>query len=249
MTNIVNPFVDIVRNEIGKEVVNSVNLRSVHTFLESKQRFADWAKNRLGDFEKGNDFIIHKNMTQYNQIDTIDYIVTLDTAKHICMLERNEKGKQLRQYFISCEKQLLVRRDRVLPFTNPDFAKLCGRIGIKTRRLNEANAKIVKLKEEIVSKSLEIQKLSKEQNNMGMELMLSILPEIPSDGMVASKWISDAFRLSRLTTSEITIELRKHLPSEVRQGANHPFTVFNVKDVLEFMGKGGRNNLILSVVK
>lgn len=97
-------FIVVKMNKIGDDVVNSVYLRDVYSFIESKQQFADWAKNRLQDFIEGVDFIVHKNMTEYNQVDRIEYIVTLDTAKHICMLERNQKGKELRQYFIECEK-------------------------------------------------------------------------------------------------------------------------------------------------
>lgn len=37
--------------------------------------------------------------------NAVEYILTIDMAKHICMLERNEKGKQVRRYFLEVEKK------------------------------------------------------------------------------------------------------------------------------------------------
>jgi len=79
-------LIRVENRRIGETEVNSVNLRDVHAFVGSKQRFADWVSDRLRDFSKSLDYLEHKIMTQYNQVDRIDYIVTLDTAKHICMI-------------------------------------------------------------------------------------------------------------------------------------------------------------------
>lgn len=113
----------------GQQVVSA---RDLHVFLESKQRFSDWIKNRIEkynfiegqDFQKlyfdveGNQLIIshHKNMVSDNQEvikpHKIEYVITIDMAKELSMLENNEKGKQARQYFIECEKKL---KQLVLP--------------------------------------------------------------------------------------------------------------------------------------
>jgi len=88
-------LINIAVATIGGEKCNSVNLRDVHAFVESKQQFGNWATNRLEDFTEGVDFIIFNNFIKNSQCGRpqTDYAVTLDTAKHICMLERNEQGK------------------------------------------------------------------------------------------------------------------------------------------------------------
>ena len=75
----------------------AVSARELHKFLEITERFSNW-------FER---------MLQYGFTENIDYqgceffnTLTLDCAKEIAMLQRSERGKMARQYFIECEKQL-----------------------------------------------------------------------------------------------------------------------------------------------
>ena len=95
-------LIKITETQIGAENVNSVNARDIHSFLGVKSRFNDWINNRLLDFLIGVDYIIvtKKLVTEPNEV-----FVTLDTAKHLAMLERNEKGREARQYFIEVEKK------------------------------------------------------------------------------------------------------------------------------------------------
>ena len=84
-----------------------VDARTLHLFLESKQEFANWIKNRIDDFSfiEGRDFVISLSKSTGGRNAT-DYTITLDMAKELAMLERNEKGKAARQYFIAAEKEL-----------------------------------------------------------------------------------------------------------------------------------------------
>jgi anti-repressor protein len=87
----------------------AVSARELHSFLEVNSNFTTWAKRMFEyGFEEGKDYsLLSKNGKQtrggHNEID---YALTLDTAKEISMLQRTEKGKQARQYFIELEKSL-----------------------------------------------------------------------------------------------------------------------------------------------
>lgn len=92
----------------GSQVVNA---RDLHQFLESKQDFSDWIKRRIEDygFIENEDFVLlHKNMGQKGRggHNRKDYAISLDMAKELSMVERNEKGRQARRYFILKEKEL-----------------------------------------------------------------------------------------------------------------------------------------------
>ena len=89
--------------------IETCNARDLWIFLESKQKFADWIKNRIEKYEfiEGDGFItILGKTSEVGGRPTIEYYLSLDMAKELSMVENNEKGKQARRYFIDCEKKL-----------------------------------------------------------------------------------------------------------------------------------------------
>ena len=100
-------------NEIIKitevDVKQAVSARSLYEFLEVTERFSTWFERQLQfGFIENQDFTSVKSFTLVNngakrEID--DYALTIDCAKEISMIQRNEKGKQARQYFIEAEKK------------------------------------------------------------------------------------------------------------------------------------------------
>lgn len=89
----------------------TVSARDLHEFLEVGADFRHWFPRMCEyGFEQGRDF----NPVKFDRVQneggrTVSRIVddaqiTIDMAKELCMLQRNEKGKQARQYFIQLEK-------------------------------------------------------------------------------------------------------------------------------------------------
>lgn len=92
-----------ITQQDGGQVVSA---RELHGFLEVNTKFTDWII-RMFDygFENEVDYSLLK-IGKRQAHNKIDYALTLDTAKEISMLQRSEKGKQARKYFIDCEKKL-----------------------------------------------------------------------------------------------------------------------------------------------
>ena len=89
----------------GKQLVSA---RELHDFLGIGVHFSTWMKRMCEyGFEEDIDFSILKSSNPNGGIAKIDdYVITIDMAKEISMIQRTEKGKQARLYFIECEKKL-----------------------------------------------------------------------------------------------------------------------------------------------
>ncbi|WP_208433184.1 antA/AntB antirepressor family protein [Bartonella taylorii] len=104
-----NTLIEISEQIIDQQTVQTVNARELHTFLAIGKRFATWITNRINqyEFEEGKDFILTlPKIGKRKNVISKEYHITLDMAKELSMVERNEKGRQARRYFIECEKKL-----------------------------------------------------------------------------------------------------------------------------------------------
>ena len=99
-----NELINVTLNDNQEPVVSG---RQLHEALEVKTKYADWF-NRMVDygFTENQDFLLLKNEQQTGRggHNRVDHIIKLDMAKEIAMIQRTERGKQVRQYFIQVEK-------------------------------------------------------------------------------------------------------------------------------------------------
>jgi anti-repressor protein len=95
--------------KIGESEVQTVNARQLHAFLEIGKDFSNWIKDRIEQysFSENSDFVVFANSGDNSRggRPAKEYAISIDMAKELAMVERNEKGKQARQYFIECERQ------------------------------------------------------------------------------------------------------------------------------------------------
>ena len=100
-----NELINVTLNDNHEPVVSA---RQLHEALDVKTRYNDWF-NRMTEygFIENQDYlaITQKRVTaQGNSTNQVDHIIKLDMAKEIAMIQRTERGKQVRQYFIQVEK-------------------------------------------------------------------------------------------------------------------------------------------------
>ena len=82
----------------------AVSARDLHDFLEVKTAYKDWFPRMCEyGFTEGEDFCSFLSESTGGR-PAQDAILTIDMAKELCMIQRNEKGKLARQYFIQIEK-------------------------------------------------------------------------------------------------------------------------------------------------
>ncbi|WP_394883020.1 phage antirepressor KilAC domain-containing protein [Clostridium baratii] len=120
----------------------TLSARELHNFLEVTERFNNWFNRQLQyGFEENRDYVGCKVFNTLAKQELLDYEIKLDMAKEIAMIQRSEKGKQARQYFLQVEKA----------WNSPEM--------IMKRALEIANKQVENLKLE----NMEQKKLLKEQ--------------------------------------------------------------------------------------
>lgn len=129
-----------------------VSARELHDFLEVKTAYKDWFPRMCEyGFTEGHDFNPLKN--EQVQIEggravtrhILDAALTIDMAKEICMIQRSEKGKQARQYFIQLEKDWNSPEKvmaRALDIAHKQLAQLKGE-NVKLLTENERQQQII----------------------------------------------------------------------------------------------------------
>jgi anti-repressor protein len=109
----------IERREISpSRFVETVDARELWRFLGVGDRFTDWLFARLDKYQlkADEDYIVRKVTKQVphegglrNQV-TAEYFLTIDSAKELAMVQNNDKGREVRRYFIECERLAIEAR-------------------------------------------------------------------------------------------------------------------------------------------
>lgn len=118
---------------IGGATVETCDARTLHAFLGVGRDFTTWIKERVATygFAEGVDFVAVEAAPRVGGVGNrgarTDYALTLDTAKELCMVERTEKGRQARRYFIECERRAkAVAAVPAVPQTLPEALRLAA---------------------------------------------------------------------------------------------------------------------------
>ena len=96
---------ELIKVDINENQEPVISGRELHEKLEKDTPFRIWfARMCEYGFSENIDYTPYIFIHPKNNQETIDYILKLDMAKEVCMIQRNEKGKQIRKYLIEVEK-------------------------------------------------------------------------------------------------------------------------------------------------
>ena len=120
-----NELIKIEKSNVGGDLIETVNARELHQFLEVGRDFSTWIKRRIEQYgfigdvdyvvfpalgEGVSDSPIRGDQSSGRGGDrrSIEYHISLDMAKELAMVENNDQGRKARRYFIECERRLKV---------------------------------------------------------------------------------------------------------------------------------------------
>lgn len=130
----------------------TVSARDLYKQLEINKRFSAWFETNSQGFTENEDFTSVLTGTVVNNganRELQDYLLTVDMAKHICLMSRTEKGKQCRQYLIDLEKAWNTPEQvfaRALKMADQTIAKLKDSVKSLSTEVNMKNQIIGELK-------------------------------------------------------------------------------------------------------
>ena len=108
------------------DLQQAVSARELYNYLEPTERFASWFDRQLQyGFINGQDYLGCEVFNALARQALQDYFLSVDMAKEISMIQRSDKGRQARQYFIECERKVLNASQPVIAipdFTDPALA-------------------------------------------------------------------------------------------------------------------------------
>ncbi|EGT4050449.1 antA/AntB antirepressor family protein [Clostridioides difficile] len=155
---------ELINVEINENQEPIVNARELHEFLEVNSNYTTWFKRMCEyGFTINEDFIpILEESTGGRPSE--NHAIKLDMAKEIAMIQRNEKGKQARQYFIKIEKD----------WNSPEK--------VMARALIVANKTIEQKNKELQEKSKFINQIASSKNSLLVREVAKIISK--SKGIV-----------------------------------------------------------------
>ena len=171
-------LIKITTNDEGKQLVSA---RELHEFLEIKTDFRKWFPRMCEyGFEENIDYTrAFQKCPTLGGIQTVaDYAISIDMAKELSMIQRTEKGKQARLYFIECEKKLKTQVPQLTE--EQKLALLVFEGGFSAV---EASKKMVELQTKPLLETIETQKpkveyVDKFMNGDGLFLISEIAKKV-----------------------------------------------------------------------
>ena len=125
-----NELIKIEKSNVGGDLIETVNARELHSFLEVQTRYNDWIIRRISEygFVEESDFYSFLSESSGGR-PSKEYAISIGMAKELAMVERNEKGRKARQYFIECEKRLKQVTNQPVPLLS-EYEKDLKVIGV-----------------------------------------------------------------------------------------------------------------------
>lgn len=103
-------LIPTVSGQLDNQTQALVDAHDLHKFLGVETPFSKWIQRRIEEYG----FTTEAGFFGQRDKTVQGYYLSLDMAKELCMVERNDKGRQARRYFIEMEKQAKALPDAVL---------------------------------------------------------------------------------------------------------------------------------------
>lgn len=158
MNNLINVWLTPKGNQ-------AISARELYQYLESKRGFSHWITERIEKYGfvedkdyckvyydvSGNVLFMGQGINaltdnqQLNRVHKIEYVLTINMAKELAMVENNEKGKEARRYFIECEERFRAQKNEISIDKQIELEKYKAFTSLATLVVNAPSDKVKEL--------------------------------------------------------------------------------------------------------
>lgn len=200
----------------------TVSARDLYAGLGIKTDFRHWFPRMCSyGFKEGTDYISfwQKRQTNGGVQMVSEYRISIDMAKHICMMQRDEKGMQYRQYFLELEKAWQSPEKvlaRALELANQQVQELNGQVQAQNQQIARLKPKAIYLDMILHSPSLVLITQIAKDYGMSAVRLNKLLHEWEVQYKVRDQWILYARYQGQGYTCSTAIEVRRNGKLEVK---------------------------------
>lgn len=219
----------ITTTNIGAHPVQTVNAREVHANLEVAKDFSDWAKAQIkrARLVENKDFVVlpQKGENLKGGRPAMEYHLTIEAAKHIGMLSGTDKGFEVREYFLECERRVKVAPSLPVALTPAEMLLAMAQQHVDAeRRVAVVETRMLAIEDKITVRE-KFQTALEFSISLGLDTDKATLRDL---GVKASK-------ISRLRGIEITTKHQDHKGFRGNVNAYHPDALFAAMEESEMV--------------
>lgn len=225
-------LVAVTKREISGNKTNTVDAKGLHKFLGVGKGFTAWIDNRIKQykFKENQDFIIFSQMGEKSGRGrpSKEYYITLDMAKELSMVERTDKGREARQYFLECERVAMGQQPAVsaLPTASPNASSAITTVlyeGVPVLLFKQGNETLVSLKTLCAVTELDYSWQSRKQSDYNY-----VTIEAGGESVLAMPWQQAINWLNDINPEKIqfkkrskVVSARLELPTLIKQAVDN----------------------------
>jgi phage anti-repressor protein/phage antirepressor YoqD-like protein len=124
-----NAIIAITSRPVNGQEIPTVNARELHGFLGLSRDFNQWMREQIerARLKEGRDYLSYEDVVNpMGGRPRKEYAITLDATKHISMMSGSDKGFEVRDYFIECERR--AKNPIAIPQTLPEALRLAAQL-------------------------------------------------------------------------------------------------------------------------
>lgn len=178
----------------------TVSARELHKRVGSTERFSHWFDRQLQfGFVENEDYTGCKKFNALAKQELQDYDLSVDMAKQICMVQKNDRSREVRQYLIDLEKawntpeQVMARALKIAGNTIDSLKDRCkflgGQIVEQQRVIEELQPKANYVDTILKSKATVLVTQIAQDYGMSATAFNKVLKELGVQHKVGGQWI------------------------------------------------------------